>query len=401
MRETLTNCLSWRIASLRGARNLDILLIYASVPALRAPCASSRSDNYSVFPLGDGTRNTYFIRHKERVMTQENGPEKILKMAQGFMESRILLSAAELNLFTLLSEKPLTAKEIGGKISGDAKALATLLDAVTAIELLRKKDDTYFCEPDVAKYLSDDSPATVLPMVLHAASLWTRWARLTSIAEGTPPSSLNMDFSRNEKELEAFIGAMHSIGEPMARMIAADVNPGGARSLLDVGGGSGTYTIAFLRAVPELKATIFDMPQVIEMARTRLDHAGLLGRARLVGGNFYRDELPGGHDLVLLSAIIHSNSPEQNLDLYQKIFRALVPGGRLLIRDHVMAPDRVRPRNGAIFAVNMLVGTLGGGTYTYDEIASELTEAGFVNIRLLREGERMDAVVEAFKPSDN
>jgi len=334
-------------------------------------------------------------------MTQDNGPEKILKMAQGFMESRILLSAAELNLFTLLSKAPLTAEAINGKINGDLKALTTLLDAVAAIGLLRKKDGVYFCEPDAEKYLTDDSPVTVLPMVLHAATLWTRWARLTSLAEGTPPPTMSLDFSHNEKELGAFIGAMHSIGEPMAKRIAADVNPGGARSLLDVGGGSGTYTIAFLRAVPELKATIFDMPPVIEMARTRLENAGLLDRTRLVGGNFHRDELPVGHDLALLSAIIHSNSPEQNLDLYQKIFRALVPGGRLLIRDHVMDPDRVRPRNGAIFAVNMLAGTLGGGTYTYDEIASDLTRAGFVNIRMLLEGEQMDAVVESFKPSGN
>ena len=334
-------------------------------------------------------------------MTQENGPGKILKMAQGFMESRILLSAAELNLFTLLSKTPLSAKKIGDKINGDAKALATLLDAAAATGLLRKKDNTYFCEPDAAKYLTDDSPTTVLPMVLHASSLWTRWARLTSVAEGTPPPTASLDFSRHGKELEAFIGAMHSIGEPMARQIVADIDPGNARSLLDVGGGSGTYAIAFLRAVPELKATIFDMPSVIEMARMRLQSAGLADRARLVEGNFYHDDLPGGHDLVLLSAIIHANSPEQNLDLYRKIFRALNPGGRLLIRDHVMDADRVRPRDGAIFAVNMLVGTSGGGTYTYDEIASAMADAGFSNIRMLREGEHMDAVVEAFKPGNN
>ena len=332
-------------------------------------------------------------------MTQENGPEIILKMAQGFMESRILLSAAELNIFSLLIKSPLTAQEINGKISGDIKALTALLDAVAATGLLRKKDGKYFCEPDAAKYLTDDSPTTVLPMVLHVASLWARWARLTNLVEGTPAPTINLDFSRNDKELEAFIGAMHSIGEPMAKRIAAEVHPGNARSLLDVGGGSGTYTIAFLRAAPELKATIFDMPPVIEMARKRLSQAGLLDRAQLVGGNFYEDELPGGHDLVLLSAIIHSNSPEQNLALYQKIFRALVPGGRLLIRDHVMAPDHVHPRNGAIFAINMLVGTQGGGTYTYDEITSELNRAGFVDIRMMFEGEQMDSVVEAFKPS--
>ena len=340
--------------------------------------------------------NLLFLHDLRTNMTQENGPEKILKMAQGFMESRILLSAAELNLFTLLSKTPLTAKEINDNINGNMRALTTLLDAVAALGLLQKKDGTYFCEPDVAKYLSDDSPMTVLPMVQHASSGWTRWARLTDIVEGAPVPNLIQEFSTHE--IKAFIGAMHSIGEPMARRIVANVNPGDARSLLDVGGGSGTYTIAFLRAVPELKATIFDLPPVIEMARTRLDRAGLPDRVQLVGGDYLQNELPGGHDLALLSAIIHSNSPEQNLDLYQKIFRALVPGGRLLIRDHVMSPDRIRPGNGALFAINMLVATPGGGTYTYDEISSELTEAGFVNIRILLEGEHMDTVVEAFKP---
>ena len=104
-----------------------------------------------------------------------------------------------------------------------------------------------------------------------------------------------------------------------------------------------------------------------------------------------------GHDLALLSAIIHSNSLEENTELYKKIFRALIPGGRILIRDHVMDNDRVHPRNGAIFAVNMLVGTSGGGCFTFEEIKDGLAQAGFEKVRLLRNGENMDAVVEAFK----
>ena len=331
-------------------------------------------------------------------MTSGSGPEKILKMAQCFMESRILLSAAELNLFTLLQKTPLSLTEIITHIKGDAKALAALLDAVAALGLLQKKDDCYFCEPAVARHLAADSPMTVLPMVLHAASLWTRWTRLTDVAMGVPAPTTRNDLFRTGDELQSFIGAMHSIGEPMARQITADVKPGEAKSLLDIGGASGTYTIAFLRTSPDMKATIFDIPDVIEMARARLGDEGFMERTTLVSGNFYRDELPGRHDLVLLSAIIHSNSPEQNLDLYRKIFRVLTPGGRLLIRDHVMDPDRIRPKDGAIFAINMLVGTLGGSTYTYKEIASDLDAAGFADISLIRKGEHMDAVVEAFKP---
>jgi SAM-dependent methyltransferase len=272
------------------------------------------------------------------------------------------------------------------------------MDAVAAMGLLVKRKGTYHCDPAVASLLAEDAPASVLPMVRHMASLWPRWSRLTDIAKGMPVRDDEFDFSRDDEEMRAFIGAMHSIGAPLAKRIVASVDPGSSKALLDVGGGSGTYTIAFLRAVPEMKATLFDLPEVIEMARERLDCEGLLDRTTLVAGNYYEDEFPGGHDLVLISAIIHSNSLEENLDLYRKAFRALKPGGRILIRDHVMEPNRIRPRAGAIFAINMLVGTPGGGTYTYDEIEAGLSRAGFTQIKLLRQGEQMDAVVEAFKP---
>jgi ubiquinone/menaquinone biosynthesis C-methylase UbiE len=331
-------------------------------------------------------------------MEKGNGAEAVLKLAQDFMECRILHAAAELNLFTLLEKAPLSAGEVAARISGDARALAVLLDALAAMGLLAKQGRTYRCEDKISRMLSETSPQTILPMVLHMASLWKRWSRLTDIAKGGGVADDEFDFVRDAKELRAFIGAMHSIGAPMAQKIAAAVNPGTSRSLLDVGGGSGTYAIAFLRAVPEMRATLFDLPEVIEMARERLRNEGLLDRATLVSGSFYLQEFPNGHDLALISAIIHSNSLEENMELYRKVFRALNPGGRILIRDHVMSPDRTWPRDGAIFAINMLVGTPGGGTYTYEEIEAGLQQAGFERIRLLKQGEHMNAVVEAFKP---
>jgi predicted O-methyltransferase YrrM len=191
---------------------------------------------------------------------------------------------------------------------------------------------------------------------------------------------------------------MHVIAAPQAARIAAAVHPASSRALIDVGGASGTYTLAFLQAVPEMKATLFDRPEVVEMARTHLGKEGILHRVTLVPGDFYHDELPHGHDLAFLSAIIHQNSPEQNLSLFMKVFRSLDPGGRIVIRDHVMAPDRTSPKDGAIFAVNMLLGTSGGSTYTYDEIKDGLTQAGFIGVRLLQPGQQMDALVEALKP---
>lgn len=324
--------------------------------------------------------------------------ETLLKLAQGFIECRIFHAAAELDLFTLLEKDPLSAEEVAARISGDARAVANLLDALVAIRLLAKKGRTYQCEGECARLLSEKSTQTILPMVLHMASLWKRWTRLTDIVKGAGVADDEFDFSRDTEELRAFIGAMHSIGTPMAQRIASAVNLHASRHLLDVGGGSGTYTIAFLRAVPEMRATLFDLPEVIDMARERLKSGGLLDRITLAPGSYRLQELPGGHDLALISAIIHSNSLAENLELYKKVFRALKPGGRLLIRDHVMSRDRTFPRDGAIFAINMLVGTSGGGTYTYEEIESGLQQAGFIQIRLLKQGEHMDAVVEAFKP---
>jgi len=325
-------------------------------------------------------------------------PETVLKLARQFMESRILLSAAEMNLFTRLDEEPSSAEDLARRLHADPRGMTVLLDALAAMGLLTKQAGTYRTAPAAAPLLSDKSPRSVLPMILHAAHLWEMWSGLTGIVKGAGSTEPPASEARDADELHAFIGAMHVVGTPMAEKIAAAVQPGPARRPIDVGGASGTYALAFLKAAPELKATIFDRPAVIPMARERLAEAGMLDRVRLVAGDFYGNELPGGHDLALLSAIIHQNSPEENLDLFRKVFRALVSGGRIVIRDHVMEPDRTKPKDGAIFAVNMLVNTEGGSTYTCEEIRSWLEEAGFVNVRYLKTGEHMDALVEAFKP---
>lgn len=321
----------------------------------------------------------------------------ILRLARNFMESRILLTAAELDLFTILGGPPLPAGAIAERTGADVRALTVLLDALSAMGLLVKEEGAYGTAPAFSQVLSAAGRDSVLPMVLHAAHLWERWSRLTAVVRG---ESVPLEgFSRGKGEVGAFIGAMHVVADPVAPAIVDEVRPGPARRLLDVGGASGTYTIAFLKAVPEMKATLFDRPGVVEMARKRLLEAGLLERVTLAAGDFSRDALPGGHDLAFVSAIIHQNSPEENRRLFENVYRSLAGGGRIVIRDHVMKDDRTRPREGALFAVNMLVGTEGGGTYTFEEIRSWLEASGFSGVRLLREGERMDGLVDAFKPA--
>jgi predicted O-methyltransferase YrrM len=324
-----------------------------------------------------------------------NGDE-VLALSRGYMECRILLTAAELDLFTLLAPAPLEVEQLARRLNADVRGLRMLLDALVAIGLLAKHADEYDCEPDVAALLSADAPRSVLPMVLHSAHQWQRWSDLTEIVRGAVAPGRH---KRTAQMQRAFIEAMDVVASPVAVAIVEAARPGSACRLLDVGGGPGTFTGAFLKRVPEMRATLFDLPEVIEIARERLEQGGLLDRVALVGGNFQQDELPRGHDLALLSAIIHQNSPRQNRELFGKVFRALEPGGRVIVRDHVMQPDRTQPRRGAVFAINMLVSTPGGGTYTFEEIRDGLAQAGFERISLIQADERMSGLVEAFKPS--
>jgi len=323
--------------------------------------------------------------------------ESILGLARGFSASRVLLCGAELDLFTFLAKSPMTAEETASAKNADLHGITILLDALCALGFISKKNGRYKTEPSVVSFLSADAPDSILPMVLHSATLWKTWSGLTDVVLGKTIPKLEKTGALAKDHITSFIGAMHVVGSRMAPEVVTAVNPGKARNLLDVGGGSGTYTLAFLAQVPEMKATLFDLPRVIEMAQARIQEAGMTNRVTLVPGDFYTDSLPPGSDLALLSAIIHQNSPEQNLMLYQEIYKALDKGGRIIIRDHVMSEDRTKPIEGAMFAVNMLVGTPGGGTYTFDEIQNGLTAAGFVRINLIRT-KGMFSLVEGFKP---
>ena len=319
--------------------------------------------------------------------------EKVMAEARSFMQSRVILTAAELDLFTHLEQKPSNADEIADRLGLDQKALTRLLDCLVIFGLIEKERGPY-CNTEEGALLSANHPESVLPMVLHMNHLWNTWSGLTErVRKGQDPQT-KPGLKFDEKSMKAFIGAMHIAAKSLSLEIADSIDLTPFQKLLDVGGASGTYTIAFLRRNPEMKAIIFDMKEVIPLAQERLQEEGLLDRVELVDGDFYQDELPKGCDLALLSAIIHQNSLNENFNLFQKVHRALNPGGVILIRDHIMEESRTKPPSGAIFALNMLVNTRGGDTYTFIEVKNTLEKAGFKEVKLIRSGGQMDCLVE-------
>lgn len=324
--------------------------------------------------------------------------DELLEKVRGFQAACVIAAAAELDVFSAFRGQPATAQALSRRIGSDPRATGVLLDALAALELLAKRGDAYDVPPAVAEMLTEDSPTNVLPGVRHQGNCLRRWAQLSRVVKTGRPAERVASIRGEAGDCEAFIGAMDNFSAAVAPPLIEKLSPLRFQRLLDIGGASGTWTMALLRAVPDATAVLLDLPQVIPLARQRLTRAGLIDRVTLVSGDFYTDPLPGGADFAWLSAIAHQNSRQENRDLYAKIHAALTAGGVLAIRDVVMDASHTQPVGGALFAVNMLVGTGGGGTFTFDEFQEDLTSAGFADVRLVHRDESMNSLVVARRP---
>jgi len=323
--------------------------------------------------------------------------DEILGLGRSFQSACILTAAAELDIFSVLAEGAMNAESLAERVGCDLRGITILLDALTCLELLSKEGGDYALDAELAELLSESSPKNVLPMLRHLGVCLRRWSQLGCVVKSGESAGRIAGVLDKAAETKAFIAAMDNISAPMAAEVVGRLKPLEFTHLLDIGGASGTWTIEFLKAVPEGKATIFDLPDVIPMARERISSAGLGGRVDFVAGDFYEDDLPAGADLAWFGAIAHQNSRQQNRDLFAKTCAVLQDGGSVVIRDVVMEPSHTAPRPGALFAVNMLVATPAGGTYSLEEYTEDLESSGFTDVRLVHREEFMNSLIRAKK----
>jgi cyclopropane fatty-acyl-phospholipid synthase-like methyltransferase len=178
--------------------------------------------------------------------------------------------------------------------------------------------------------------------------------------------------------------AMHHNAAERAPLVVQAVGPFTGTRLLDVGGGSAAYSIAFARANEGLHGTLVDLPNVLPIAQRHIREAGLAARIETRPGDLRKDRFGTGFDLVLVFAICHMLSPEENQDLFRRCFEALQPSGHIVVQDFILQPDKTAPKQAALFALNMLVGTPAGSTYSNDEYSAWLKDAGFHEVRQIR-----------------
>lgn len=330
-------------------------------------------------------------------MTKRWTAREVLDLSRSFQPACVLTAAAALDVFSPLYAKPMTAIALVGQLGTDLRATAILLDALVALEFLDKQGEEYSVPEDVAGLLAEQSTDNVLPMLRHLANCLHRWAELPKVTQTGKCAETAPSVRGAAADQEDFIGAMNTISRPVAAGVIDKIQPFRFRHILDIGGGPGTWSIAFLRAVPEARATLFDLPAVIPIAGKQFAEAKLSDRVTLVGGDYNTDTLPDGADLAWLGAICHQNSRRQNRDLFANVHNALGNDGVIVIRDVIMEPCHTSPAGGALFAVNMLVATEAGGTYTFGEYSEDLNAAGFAEVELVHRDEFMSSLIRAGK----
>jgi SAM-dependent methyltransferase len=328
---------------------------------------------------------------------------EIAAMAGGHAEARAIQVALQLGLFDSLSNGQRDEASLARAIKADARATGLLANALAALGLLDKSEGHFTLTDAARRYLIRDSGEYLGGMIFFDAALWDVWGRLEdSIRTGKPARTPDM-FQSAPEDTARFISAMDSLVRARgdAAWVAENLDLREVQGIADLGGGPGTYVAAMLKRWPHLRASIWDLPATLSIAREVLAEREptVHDRIELVSVDYLKDQLPPGADAIFMSNIIHSETEDSNAALMKKCFDALSPGGRLIVKDHIMNRELTHPAAGAVFALYLLL-TTHGRDFGFDEICSWMRDGGFHHIeeRALPSPPFTSSLVIAHKP---
>ena len=313
---------------------------------------------------------------------------------------RVILTALELGVFTVIGKNTWEIPDLARELKVSERGLSILCRNLATAGLLLKKGSRYRNSRLASTALNADNPAyrgSYIQLIVNHANDWIRL--LESVRTGEP---LNKDEPEEPDYRRQFTWAMHHRTLETAPLIAAQLSLKGVKTLLDLGGGPGTYAMAFLARNLGLRATVCDRPAALEVAKEIAATQKAGARLSYLPLDLLRDEIPGPFDVIWYSNVLHIYSPEQNLDVFRRAKAALTEGGRLLIQDAFLHDrEALYPEEASLFAVSMLLFTDTGNTYSVAETTTWLKEAGFTSVRPVKmkkgtedwEGGILEAVV--------
>jgi SAM-dependent methyltransferase len=317
---------------------------------------------------------------------------------------RVLIAAIELDLFTTIGTEVWTIPDLARDMKVSERGLAILCRNLAMAGLLKKQSETYRNSRLSATALNAHHPAYRGDYLRLITSHWSDWGRLPeSVKSGLP---LDHDEAEESDYRRRFTWAMHHRTLETAPKIAAQIGLRGARTLLDLGGGPGTYAMAFLTKNPALRATVCDRPAALDVAKEIASTHKAGARLSLMPLDFLVEPIPGTYDVIWYSNVLHIYSSKDNQALFLRALAALNPGGRLLIQDAFLHDrEGLFPEEASLFAVSMLLFTERGDTYKAAETRSWLTDAGYERIKVLRMKKGTEdwegGIMEARSPGTN
>lgn len=314
--------------------------------------------------------------------TEWNLPD-LLQLAGGYWGTCVLHAGVKLDVFSALADAPRSAADVSAYVRSDARATAMLMNSLTALGLVDKLDGIFSLTPFSREYLVRSSPSYMGHIIMHHQHLVEGWSHLhESIVSGRPVRK-DVSHENDESVRESFLMGMFNLASLLAPKVAQSVDLSACKRLLDLGGGPGTYAIHFCLANPGLTAQIFDLPTTRTFAEKTVERFGLSNRISFIPGDYNADTVPPGFDTAWLSHVLHIEGPESCLDLLKKTVAALETGGRLLVQEFILNDDKDGPEFPALFALNMLIGTDGGQSYSQQELSEMMREAGLTDIARL------------------
>jgi cyclopropane fatty-acyl-phospholipid synthase-like methyltransferase len=296
---------------------------------------------------------------------------------------RVLIAAIELNLFTAIGTDSWTIPDLARELKVSERGLGILCRNLAMAGLLKKQSQIYRNSWLGATALNAKHPAYRGDYLRLITSHWADWGRLLeSVKTGLP---LDHDEPDEPDYRRRFTWAMHHRTLETAPKVAAQIDLRGAQTLLDLGGGPGTYAMAFLAKNPTLRATVCDRPAALDVAKDIASTHKACARLSYLPLDVMVEDIPGAYDVIWYSNVLHIYSPQDNQGLFRRALAALNPGGRLLIQDAFLHDkEGLFPEEANLFAVSMLLFTEKGNTYSAAETKSWLTEAGFERIKVLK-----------------
>lgn len=304
----------------------------------------------------------------------------LLQLSGGYWATCALHAGVKLNLFSVLEGTSKTAEEIAANANTDARATGMLLDALTSLNLLVKRGNTYENTAFSAKVLVRNSADYAGHIIMHHHHLMEGWSKLSeSVATGSSVRG-SSSHAKDEAQRESFLMGMFNLASLIAPLRAATIDLSSCHSLLDLGGGPGTYAIHFCQANPQLTATIYDLPTTRKFAEKTVLRFNLEERISFISGDYQVDQMPPGFDAVWLSHVVHSEAPKGCLELLRKGVAALNSGGILMVQEFIMNNEKTGPQFPALFSLNMLLGTDNGQAYSEAELKEMMEAAGLSEV---------------------